>query len=291
MLRRLFFYLFLLFLMGSAYWFSSRFVFPERKSSLVQIRELERKNEEVWVLEDGLKEIQGNMKYSIIGGGKLKIPDGWTEDKGSPDIILLHGTDYNALKKFILEQFEEVSSKKQVIITALAMKRILLEENESLFSGYFESFKKSGDIFNSEGLSFYYLDELELSIKENLSGGIISFPQGYYFSKVKNYGLAHLIQNNFSLQGFENPIKFLEAVHFPKPKGFKGTFQELVEQAGLEYRNKYLSRMILVDYQDGRLVPRDILPFIEPKKADKVLPLFKIIRLSANVYFSGLKTA
>lgn len=245
----------------------------------------------MWALEDGLEAVKGAQKYSIIGGGNLKAPEGWTEDRFSPEVVILHGTDYKALKKFILEGFNSAAETKQVIITSLAMKRILLEETEDLFSGYFDSFKKSGDIFGTEGTAFYYLDELELSMKENLSGGIISFPQGYYFSKVKNYGLAHLIQSNFSLQGFENPIKFLEAVHFPKPKGFKGSFQELVEQAGQEYRNKYLSRMILVDHQDGRIVPRDILPFIEPKKTDKVLPLFKIIRLSSNVYFAGLKTA
>lgn len=291
MFKRLFFYLFLLILMCSAYGISSRFVFPEKKSSLVQIRELERKNNEIWALEEGLEVAHGSKKYCIIGGGKLKLAEEWTEDRVSPDIVILHGTDYTALRKFILEEFSKVAETKQVIITALAMKRMLLEENEDLFSGYFDSFKKSGNIFSAEGTAFYYLNELELSIKENLSGGIISFPQGYYFSKVKNYGLAHLIQNNFSLKGFENPVKFLEAVHFPKPKGFKGSFQELVEQAGQEYRNKYLTRMILVDYQEGRLVPRDILPFIEPKKNDKILPLFKIIRLSSNVYFSGLKTA
>ena len=291
MLKRLFFYLFLWVLMVAAYWASSRFLFPEKKSSLVQIRELERKNEELWALEEGIEAVKGSKKYSIIGGGKLKSHEGWSEDSVSPDIFVLHGTDYRALKKFILEDFSKTAETKKVIITALAMKRILLEENEDLFSVYFDSFKKSGDIFGTEGTAFYYLDELELSMKENLSGGIISFPEGFYFSKVKNYGLAHLIQNHFSLQGFENPIKFLEVVHFPKPKGFKGSFQELVEQAGQEYRNKYLSRMILVDYQAGRLIPRDILPFIEPKKTDKVLPLFKLIRLSSNVYFSGLKTA
>jgi hypothetical protein len=132
------------------------------------------------------------------------------------------------------------------------------------------------------------MDQIQFQVKENLEGIIIAFPPGYYFSKVKNYGLAHLIENDFSVQGFENPIRFLEAINFPKPGNFSGTFEELIALARKEYHEKYLANIVSIDYENGLIVPKDLVPFLPPRKRDKKLPLFKVVKLSGNVYFSGL---
>jgi hypothetical protein len=178
-----------------------------------------------------------------------------------------------------------------VVITSLALKRCLLEPENPVLAPYLDRFMKSGDIFSDEGKRFYYLDRLTFRVQDNLAGIILQFPEDRYFSRVMNYGLAHLIQNDFSLEGLQNPVRFLETIHFPKPSGFEGSFEELVRLAREEYHGKFLANILSLDSRSGKVVPRKLLPFGAPKRSRKILPCIRAVRLAPGVYFSGLSPA
>lgn len=257
-------------------------------SNSAQIRELERKDQSHLVPQMDLARLLAAREYAIVGGGTLIVPGDFRPvDVKKAAVLILHGTDYAKMKEFIQNEFA-ADSQKTYVITALALKRILLEKSDRFFDAFMERYKKSGDIFVDRGAPFYYMDQIQFYVKENLEGIIISFPFGYYFSKVKNYGLAHLIENDFSIKGFENPIRFLETINFPKPDNFSGSFEDLINLARREYHEKYLANILGIDYKNGMIVRKDLIPFIQPRKKDKVLPLFTVIKLSKNVYFSGL---
>jgi hypothetical protein len=282
------YYFFLFFALLLAYFWSATHLFVGNVNNGAQIRDLERMDQSQLRLQMNLSDLLPLREYAIIGGGTLNIPADFTRvavERAA--VVIVHGTDYKEIRDYLTKELNS-NSGKTFILSSLALKRVLMEKSDPFFSSYLERYKKSGDIFNNQGAPFYYMDQIDFSVKENLAGIVISFPVGYYFSNVKNYGLAHLIQNDFSIQGFENPIRFLEAINFPKPAKFSGSFEDLIRLARKEYHEKYLANIVSVDYKNGLVVSRDLLPFIQPRKQDKVLPLFKVLKLSKNVFFSGL---
>lgn len=282
------YHVFLSVLIIAVYSVSSRYVFMSRVDNSAQIRDLERLDQSVLQTQMNMSDMLPMRDYAIVGGGVLKVPPDFKRvDVRSASLVIVHGSDYKEMKDFIQGELH-LNSTKTYIITALALKRILLEQSDRFFDSYLDHYKKSGDIFVDQGVPFYYMDQIQFHVKDNLEGIIIAFPSGYYFSKVKNYGLAHLIENDFSIKGFENPIRFLEAIHFPKPGNYSGTYEELIGLARREYHDKYLANIVSIDYKNGTIVPKDLVPFLPPRKQDKSLPLFKVVKLSKNVLFTGL---
>lgn len=268
------------------YLFSAHYVFKYDKKTSVALKELTMQAKVPFRLNPKCLAIIKNKEYQIIGGANLDLPDGYLSSS-SAKLIVLHGINYKEIAGFIQsEKFKD--SSNQIIITALALKRCLLEKDSPLFTQYLENYKKNGDILANQGTPFYYLEQLKFKIKDNLSGIVISFPADKYLAKVKNYALAHMIQSNFSLQGLQNPLKFLEAIHFPKPKGFEGSFNDLITLARQKYQINFQDNIIDISFTEGKIVSRKLLPFITPRKANKYLPLFKALKLAGNIYFSGL---
>ena len=282
------YYLLLLAAITVTYFLSSTYVFVDKVDVGAKVRELERLDQSQLRTQMDMAAALTMRDYAIVGKGQLKMPGDFKRvDVKSASLVIVHGVDYGEMKEYLQREFA-ANSHKTYVITALALKRIALEQSGRLFDDYLRRYKKSGDIFVDRGEPFYYMDQIQFQVKENLEGIIIAFPPGYYFSKVKNYGLAHLIENDFSVRGFENPIRFLETINFPKPGNFSGTFEELIALARKEYHEKYLANIVNIDYENGLIVPKDLVPFLPPRKRDKKLPLFKVVKLSGNVYFSGL---
>ncbi|EKD28826.1 MAG: hypothetical protein ACD_79C00190G0002 [uncultured bacterium] len=280
------YYIFLFLSIIVTYYISSNFIFKIYSGKDTSIKIISNQSRLLYKLQLDINTLSSKPTYQIIGNGQLDLPED-LKDTNAPAIYIVHGTNLEVISDFLKNKIINNMPYK-IIITALSLKRCLLEDNPNFFENYLKNFKKSGDILKDEGKPFYYLDELNFEVMANMSGIVLAFPDGRYFSKVKNYGLAHLLQSDFSLKGLENPINFLEIIHFPKPKGFTGSFIDLVENAKNEFHSKYLSKIILIDNSKGKIVSKNILPLIEPKKNDKLIPLFKAVQLSDNVYFSGL---
>lgn len=268
------------------YWISSNMIFLTKDSKAFIFKELEKKSQIPFTLSMDLKTITSDKSYKIIGGGKISTPSDFKSSE-NPDIFILHGTDNQSIRTFIQSDSFQKPSNHVIIMTTFCLLSIL-NDNQNLFDSFMDNFKKSGDILKSDGEIFYYLDELSFDIPENLSGIILSFPVDRYFSNVKNYGLAHLLQNDFSITGLENPFRFLELIHFPKPQGFEGTFKELLNGARNDYNQKFKNNILHLDTKRGMVVSKKLFPGMKPKKSNKALPLFTTIRLSSHIYLTGL---
>ncbi len=233
------------------------------------------------------------INYVIYGNGHLKLGKNFkNSDLDNADLIIFHGAD---VKQFVIflekgeKYFENFAEKKEIIITPLALWALKISEYKTLFNKYINNYKKTGDIFNPNGKVFYYIDEFDFNVQGDLAGITFSIPGNDIITNAKNYGLGHLLESDFSLRGLENPITFLEFIKFPKPKGFEGTFGDLIKQAKKEYHLKYLPNVIAMEPR-GVKISRNLFP-IAPKKKDKYLPLIKVLKLSKNVYLSSLEKA
>ncbi len=230
------------------------------------------------------------IRYCIIGNGNIKMGRDFQEaDFSDADLLIFHGSNAEPFATFLGRgepYLRDLAKKKEIIITTLAAWALKVSPLKHSFDIYLDNYKTSGDIFNPGGQKFYYLDEFDFQVDPNLSGVIFAIPGKGLLASVKNYGLGHLLESNFSLRGLQNPITFLNQIRFPKPKGFDGTFDNLIAEAKEDYHTKFLPNIIEMDPK-GLKIDRFVFQF-SPKRRDKYLPLLKVVRLSNNVYLSSV---
>lgn len=233
-----------------------------------------------------------HINYIIYGNGSLKLDQRFeSSDFEKADLIIFHGSNAEELATFFKKgrfYLGGLAEKKEIIITPLSLWALKNSNYADLFDKYLENFKKTGDMFNPNGKIFYYMDEFDFNVPNNLSGVTFSIPGEGLFAKIKNFGLGHLLETDFDInKGLKDPLRYLESVGFPKPGGFDGTFEQLVQDAKREYYSKYLPNIL--DMNPKGLEISRVFPNGEKNKNDKYLPLIKVLRLSNNVYLSSLE--
>ena len=211
--------------------------------------------------------------FNILSDGH--VSDSYKVDSNA-DTLLFHGCDTKRFCDMLSSNsLKNLTEEKNIVVTPLFVNSLMQSDCRDDFKKYIENYKKNGDIYNSSGSSFCFMDEIVFIAKEN--DGVIFIVNGSY-KDIKNYAIAYLLDSNFDTTSLDDPFKFLDLIGFPKPCGVD--YSNFIAGIEFEYKNKYEDNIIEIDSEGGILIRKPLAP----KPNYRYLPLIKTMSLGKNTY-------